>query len=112
MNQQELVWVRFPFSSLTAGKVRPAVVVSNSRYNQDRRDVVACAITSRLDEEDYSIFIDNENLSSGNLPVRSRIRADKIMLLEKTLIIRAFARLDDQTFDTVVQEIAKIVQRG
>ena len=112
MNQQDLVWVSLPFSSLKESKVRPAVVVSNNGYNKISQDIVVCAVTSRLEEKDYSILIGNRNLSGGNMPIESRIRADKIMQIEKSLIIKSFARLDNKTFDALVKEITRLIQRG
>jgi len=44
----EVVLVRFPFTSQTAFKQRPAVVVSNKAYNGARPDAVIMAITSQL----------------------------------------------------------------
>lgn len=111
MNQQELVWVRLPFSNLERGKVRPAVVVSNDKYNRANQDVIVCAITSKAEKRPYGVLIDNENLSTGKLPIKSLVRADKIMPVEKALIIRQFAKLDNRTFDTVIKEISRIVQR-
>ena len=111
MDQQDLVWVRFPFSNLEESKVRPAVIISNNAYNKKKQDVLICAITSNLEEEAYSILIDRSNLKSGNLPIKSKIRADKIILLEKRRIIKAFAMLDDSTFDKLIDEIIKLARR-
>jgi len=44
----EVVLVRFPFTSQTAFKQRPAVVISNNAYNIARPDAVIMAITSQL----------------------------------------------------------------
>ncbi|MBI2084052.1 MAG: type II toxin-antitoxin system PemK/MazF family toxin [Candidatus Aenigmarchaeota archaeon] len=111
MYQQDLVWVRLPFSSLEDSKIRPAIVVSNNGYNKRYEDIVVCAITSKLEETPYSIIIDQKNISSGRLPVKSRIRADKIMQIEKSLVVRSFARLDDETFDDLVKLITNLVKR-
>lgn len=111
MNQQELVWIKLPFSNLEETKIRPAVVVSNNDYSKKNRDVVVCAVTSNLDDNQYSIFIDNTNLSSGNLPIKSRVRADKIIQVEKNLIIKSFAKLDNKTFDELIKKIVKLIQR-
>lgn len=111
MKQQDIVWVKLPFSSLEESKVRPAVIVSNSNYNANNRDVIVCAITSKLEEKRYSILIDEKNLSKGNLPLKSRIRADKIMQIQKNLISNSFARLDNITFDLLVKEITDLVKR-
>ena len=40
--------VPFPFTNQTASKKRPAVVVSNGRYNHAKPDVVVMAITSQF----------------------------------------------------------------
>ena len=44
----DVVLVRFPFTSQTAYKQRPAVVISNQAYNLARPDAVIMAITSQL----------------------------------------------------------------
>src|SRR3989338_8577626 len=110
MKQQDLVWVKLPFSNLEESKVRPAVIVSNNDYNNRSQDVVVCAITSNLEQKLYSIIIDNKNLSKGKLPIKSRIRADKIMQIEKNLIISAFAQIDNKTYDLLIIEINKIIE--
>ncbi len=106
------MWVRLPFSSFDESKVRPAVVVSNSEYNRRSEDVIVCAITSRLEERRYSILVDSTNLSEGKLPIKSRIRADKILQIEKNLILKMFAKLDDKTFDNLVEEIMELLRRS
>jgi mRNA interferase MazF len=44
----DIVLVAFPFTSQTASKRRPAVVVSNRSYNETKPDVVIMAMTSQL----------------------------------------------------------------
>ena len=111
MNQQDLVWVNLPFSDLRQSKVRPALVVSNNNYNKSNPDVVVCAVTSKLKESEYSVLIDNKDLSAGSLPIKSRVRADKILQIEKDLVIRPFAKLENKMFDKVVGKIADLVKR-
>ena len=111
MNQQDLVWVNLPFSDLRQSKVRPALVVSNNSYNKSNPDVVICAVTSKLKESKYSVPVDNKDLSSGSLPIKSRVRADKILQIEKDLVIRPFAKLENKMFDNVVGKIADLVKR-
>ena len=111
MNQKDLVWVKLPFSNLRESKVRPALVVSNDKYNKFNPDIVVCAITSKLKESVYSILIENKDLSIKNLPKKSRVRADKIMQIEKELVIRSFAKLESKAFDKVINEIINLVKR-
>lgn len=44
----DVLLVPFPFSNQTAGKQRPAVVVSSAAYNRERLDLVLLAITSQI----------------------------------------------------------------
>ena len=44
----DIVLVPFPFTSQTASKRRPAVVVSNRAYSLARPDVIVMAVTSQL----------------------------------------------------------------
>lgn len=44
----DIVLVPFPFTSQTASKKRPAVVVSNRAYNDSKPDIVVMAVTSQL----------------------------------------------------------------
>lgn len=111
MRQQDLVWVRLPFSNLQESKVRPAVIISNNDYNKESNDVVVCAVTSNLKPAKYGITISQENLSSGNLPITSKIRADKVLQVEKSLVLRSFARILDSTFDSLIAELLALVKR-
>ena len=44
----DIVLVPFPFTDQTAGKRRPAVVVSTAAYNRSKPDLVLMAATSQL----------------------------------------------------------------
>ena len=44
----DVVLVPFPFTDQSGGKKRPAVIVSSSDYNANRRDLVIMAITSQV----------------------------------------------------------------
>ena len=111
IRQQDIAWIEFPYSDMRESKFRPAVVVSNNSYNKNNPDVVVCAVTSKLDAKDYTILIDESNIITGKLPVKSKIRADKIMQIEKKLIAKSFAHLDDKTFDSLTEEIRKLIKR-
>ncbi|MEK6854314.1 MAG: type II toxin-antitoxin system PemK/MazF family toxin [Nanoarchaeota archaeon] len=112
MKQQDVVWVKLPFSNRGESKIRPAVVVSNNSYNEQGRDVVVCAVTSKLETRQYSIALNQENLSEGKLPLKSLIRADKILQIEKSLIEATFATINNETFDKLFNEAVKLLKRG
>ena len=92
-------------------KVSPAVVISNDDYNKKFDDIVVCAITSNIEEKLYSILITSDDLSEGKLPLKSRIRADKILQVEKSLVIKKFAKLNNKTYDALITEIENLIKR-
>lgn len=55
----DVLLVPFPFSDLSAAKVRPAVVISSPSYHATQPDILLAAITSKLsaspDPLDYSL---------------------------------------------------------
>lgn len=77
VSQRDIILINFPFSDLTVAKVRPALVVSNDRYNSTTLDAVVLAITLNLSPSEYKVFIENEDLESGTMPVKSAVRVDK-----------------------------------
>lgn len=111
MKQRELVWIEFPFSNQAETKTRPGLIVSNDRYNVSNQDVVICAITSKIQERPYSVAISQKDLSEGVLPLLSMVKADKIMQVEKKLIIQPFAEIDLKTFEKVAVQIQELVKQ-
>lgn len=111
MRQQDLVWVRLPYSNLEETKVRPAVVMSHDAYNEAHDDVVVCAVTSNLEPAPHKVPVSSEDLSEGELPLNSMARADKVLPVEKSLVERSFAHLGDAAYDRIVDALNGLVRR-
>lgn len=110
VGQQDIVWIRFPFSDLQDSEFHPVLVLSNNSYNKNNHDIFVCPVTSRLEVKEFSVLIDSSNLSRGKMPLKSRIRADKVSSVEKSMVEKSFAKLDDKTYDAVVDEINKLIK--
>ena len=108
VNQKELVLLPYPFSNFEGTKVRPALVVSKEDFNKKSADCLMVPLTSVIKDEPYSIIIDNKDLLSGEIARQSRIRADKIFCVEKSLVSMKIGKINDKTFDKVKQEIFKM----
>jgi len=83
--QGSVVLVDFTYSNQVQSKVRPALVVSNSRYNTISRDVIVMKITSRKPKM-MAVSLKNEDLQSGSLDHSSYVQTDGIYAIEKELI--------------------------
>jgi mRNA-degrading endonuclease toxin of MazEF toxin-antitoxin module len=75
----DVILIRFPFTSQTAAKQRPAVVVSRRSYNIARPDVVAMAITSNLEAGEIPVadwqaagLLSHPSSSRYSRPLRTR----------------------------------------
>ena len=108
LRQKEIVLLPYPFSDLEGKKVRPALVISNDTFNDKSDDVIMIPLTSVLKQEQYSIIINQKDLSSGKLIKTSRIRADKIFSVEKSLAIMKIGVLSNAVFEKVKSKILKI----
>ncbi|MDO8871332.1 MAG: type II toxin-antitoxin system PemK/MazF family toxin [Methanoregula sp.] len=83
--QGSVVLVDFTYSNQTQSKVRPALVMSNSRYNTISRDVIVMKITSRKPKM-MAVSLTNDDLRAGSLDYPSYVQADGIYAIEKALI--------------------------
>ena len=55
--QREMVLIPVPFSDLKSARRRPVIVISNNLYNQKTEDIVVVAVTSNIEERDYTSLI-------------------------------------------------------
>lgn len=108
--QGEIVVIPFPFTDLSAVKQRPVLIISSTGYNESTEDVIICGITSNLKDAGYSVVIDNGSLSTGQIPVISRIKVDKIFTLKQSLAKKKVARIKPEVMDAVKAEILKLLE--
>jgi mRNA interferase MazF len=87
-----IVLTRFPFTDLSGGKVRPALVVS--RDNERRVDVVLAFITSRTLNPPLPDSFAIQPSAVNGLKVPSLIRFDKLATLEKGVVAGQIGRME------------------
>ena len=107
--QGEIVLVPFPFSDLSSVKHRPVLILSNNVYNKKTEDIVTCGITSNLKDSEFSVLVENKDLIEGRLPVKSRIKVDKLFTLKQSLVKRKIAKINKKLFGQVNKEISKLI---
>jgi len=95
-----IVLIPFPFTDLTAVKLRPALVLHEGNH-----DVIVAFISSRIpDRQDPWIVLigpdDPDYLSTG-LKCASSIRVDKLATIEKSLIVGEIGELSGRLRQTV-----------
>ncbi len=86
-----IVLVPFPFTDLSASKVRPALVLSRKRAPR-QEDVIVCFITSRPQPKRAPVIPLPATRSTG-LKIPSFARLDKIATLERGILLGALGRV-------------------
>lgn len=108
--QGDILLIPIPFSDLTSSKKRPVVVLSNSEYNNRTEDILVAAITSNLDEKEYSLTITNEDMQEGTLKVDSCVRVDKIYTLSKFIVIKKFGSIKTNAVHEIKVKICDLLE--
>ncbi|MBS4000997.1 MAG: type II toxin-antitoxin system PemK/MazF family toxin [Desulfobulbaceae bacterium] len=111
-NQREIVLVPFPYSDLTSVKRRPVVILSNNRFNENRKDLVVAAITSKEFTDEYSVIITNNELEYGILPEPSVIKISKLFTIHKSKVVKKFSILNHSSFEEVTKKLRLLFENG
>ncbi len=99
--QRDIVLLTFPFSDLESSKVRPAIVLSNDKYNRRSEDFVAVPLTSNLKLRDYAILVTNNELESGNLIGDSKVKVDRVFSVSQRLVRMKIGRIKAEVHERI-----------
>ena len=103
-----VVLVRFPFSDLSAIKLRPAVVLAGV----DRDDWILCQITSNPLSDSQAVTITEEDFSEGGLHRVSFARPGKLFCANSAIMHRAAGTLKKEKFESIIDAVIRILRGG
>jgi mRNA interferase MazF len=103
-----IVIVPFPFTDLSANKIRPAVVLASA----GKKDWVLCQITSNPYSDSQAVTLDATDFASGALHVTSYARPGKLFTLNEDVMIGKEATLKREKFRQVVEAVIKLLRSG
>ena len=98
----DVVLVPFPFTDLSAAKVRPAVVLSNSAYETATGSVTMAMITSRAHTTPYDYRL--VDWKRANLMKPSWVRC-KLVTIDPSLIVHTIGQLEASDLDEVEERL-------
>ena len=106
------VLVGFPFSDLTATKVRPALVVSPVRLHRRQHDVILAAISSVLERggvASTSCLLDRDSgeFAGSGLRVTSVVHCGKLVTVQGTLVLKRLGQLAAPTMLRIDRALAQ-----
>jgi len=100
----EIVVLPFPQTNLRQGKRRPALVVVDLAGD----DLILCQITSQAHRDTYSISLDQSDLQSGQLHVRSFVRPNRLFTVEQSVVLNTTAKLKQPKLNEVLAKLRQL----
>ena len=101
----DIVIIPFPFTDLIGNKKRPAFVVADL----PGEDIIVCQITSKSKIDPFALPIGASDFISGELPVESFIRPNKIFTANKNIILSVAGHLCEAKTRDALNSIITIV---
>jgi len=99
----EVVFLNFPYTNYKKSKVRPAVIIAKSDFDND---FIVAYITSEIDNyfmSKYAIGLSKNDLISNDLKLESLIRVDKTIVVDEKVFSRTVGRLKEHKIKEVLK---------
>jgi mRNA interferase MazF len=106
MKRGTVVLVRFPFSDLSASKLRPAVVLADV----GRGDYALVQVTSNPYGDSMAVELTDDSFESGGLHRISYARPGKLFTANESLIERSVGELTTASVEKLISAIARILR--
>ena len=104
----DVVLVPFPFTDQSGAKKRPAVVVSGSNYNTERRDLVIMAITSQVRQPlGFAEALVADWQAAGL--IKPSVLKPVFTTIEQGLVVRTIGKLSAGDLGALRQTIAQTI---
>ena len=104
--QGDVVLMPFPYSDLSTAKQRPALILSNSKFNKTQ-DRICCLITSQACD---GIKITKNYYQQGKLPFSSWVKPYRIFTVHEKVIRKKLCRLNANFHQAVLQSLQEYVK--
>jgi mRNA interferase MazF len=101
----DIVIIPFPFTDLSGNKKRPAFVMADLSGD----DIIVCQITSKYKSDPLALPLTAHDFVSGDLPVDSFIRPNKIFTADKNIILSAAGHLGENKIRDVLNAVITII---
>jgi len=106
--QGDIVVAHLLFSEQAGVKIRPALVVSNSKFNKESEDLILLKITSRGIKTNFDVSLTSKDLEKGNLKKESQIMVDNPVTTYNKLIESKIGKISGKKLKEVKQKIREL----
>jgi mRNA interferase MazF len=102
----DVVFVKFPFSDLSASKLRPAVVLAST----GRGDWILCQVTSNPYSDPSAVEISGPDFLSGSLRRISYARPGKLFSANVSIVGRFTGSLNQAKLTAIIDSVVAILR--
>ena len=88
----DIVIVRFPYTDMRQGTVRPGLIVADVNYAR-QSDWIVCRITTERLQDSRQIPLYDTDLAAGRLDETSWVRPDRLMTMNESIFGNTIGRL-------------------
>ena len=103
----DVVAVPFPFTDRDATKRRPALVISNEKFNQQHNQIVLAMITTTTDNA-WPSDVTLTNWQKAGLKLSCQLRL-KLFTLDQNLVLKAIGHLSSKDVKSVQAALTEYV---
>ena len=103
----DVVAVPFPFTDRDATKRRPALVISNEKFNQQHNQIVLAMITTTTDNV-WRSDVTLTNWQKAGLKLSCQLRL-KLFTLDQNLVLKAIGHLSSKDVKSVQAALTEYV---
>lgn len=104
--QGDIVLVSIPFTNFSSKKIRPVLVLSNTKQNQKTEDLIVAAITSNImNRQEFSVYFTDQDLVDGHIKMPSCILTNKILAVSKKIVYKRIGKISPQVFEQVKRDL-------
>ena len=108
MRTGDIILIPFPFAELTNKKVRPSVVIAETKDKY--RDIIVSAISSVVSQNTTENEIIIEPSSINTLRAKSVIKVDRIVTVKRKDMIGPLGKLTESELVIFKQKFQKLVE--
>lgn len=103
--QGDVVVANLLFAEQAGRKIRPAIVISKTGYNQQSEDIILLKISTKGYETEYDIGLTNKDLNGGKLQQDSKIMVDNPVTIFKDEIGMNFAKISESKLKEIKEKM-------
>jgi mRNA interferase MazF len=108
--QGDIVIAQLLFSEQIGLKIRPALVISNTHYNEKNDDIVLLKITSAEKKTKYDLALTEKDMQTGKLKAESTIMVDNPVTTYKGMIQTKAGKITKEKLNQVKEKITELYE--